>query len=82
MVIAGVEWFDKNKNKKPVFKEFSNITGVICDENEDAKELSGHMAKAANDDFTGAMMQASINHVLYAVKNGWNQYIIDMETKV
>ena len=74
MVVAGLEWLDKKAEAVPEFSTYENIYGVINAENEDAKELRRVMAEAAGDDPTGAMMQATIGHVLWIKKNGWDKY--------
>ena len=75
MVIAGVEWCDNNKDKNPTFKQYKNIYGITADENKDMEELQNVMLKASGNDCTGAMMQATTNHVLYIKKNGWDKYL-------
>ena len=75
MVIAGMEWIDQNPTANPKFKEYKNIYGIINEENPEAKSLTDHMLSVTGGNCTGAMMQATVNHVLYAAKNGWEKYI-------
>lgn len=81
MVIAGMEWFDKHPQSDPKFTEYKNIYGFINDENEDATQLTDHMNKSIDNEATGAMMQACVNHVKYAYKHGWDNYIKKMEER-
>ena len=80
MVILGMEWLEANPEAKPEFKQFKNVYGVTTDENEDMENLQKAMM-AKDDGVTGAMMQASTNHVLFAHKNGWETYIEKMLEK-
>lgn len=82
MVIAGVEWFDKNPKANPKFKEYKNIYGIISEENPEAKSLTDTMFEASGNECTGAMMQACVNHCLFAAKNGWEKYMEEMTKEV
>ena len=81
MVIAGMEWMDKNPDVKLNFKEFQNITGVIIPENIESEKLTDYMNESIGGEATGAMMQACINHVTYASKHGWDKYMKLMEAR-
>lgn len=81
MVIAGIEWADKKKGADPKWKESPQLIGITIDENDDAKELQKVMLEASGDDCTGAMMQACMNHVLYILKNGWDEYVKTMSER-
>lgn len=81
MVVAGMEFFDENPTAKVTFKQYKNITGMTTDENDDCKKLQAVMLKASGDDCTGAMMQACLNHVMYAHVNGWEKYTEEMNKK-
>lgn len=81
MVIAGLEWFDKNMEADPKFKGFKNVYGLIIETNEEAKSLTECMNKAINGEATGAMMQACLSHVKYAHQHGWQKYIEMMEKR-
>lgn len=80
MVIAGVEWFDINKEANPKFHGFKNIYGLIIEDNEEAEKLTKHMNESINGEATGAMMQSCLNHVKYVKHHGWEKYIQEMET--
>jgi hypothetical protein len=75
MVSAGMEWFEKNPNADPKFHGFEGITGIIDEDNEDAKQLTKAVIAASAGDCTGAMHQFSIGHVLMAKKLGWENYV-------
>lgn len=79
MVISGVEWFDNNKNADPKFHGFEGVFGLVIEDNDQAKELTRHMNKSINEEATGAMMQACLNHVMFVKQNGWEKYIEEME---
>ncbi|HMW40274.1 MAG: hypothetical protein K1X68_10755 [Saprospiraceae bacterium] len=79
MVISGMEWLENHKNATPKFDQFKNIYGFTANENEDMQKMQSAMNEAINDGATGAMMQCCTNHVLFANKNGWEKYILEME---
>ena len=79
MVIAGMSWWDENPSAQPRFKQFKNFYGITTDENKDVQKMNSAMIAAANNDCTGAMLQVTTNHVLYAHKNGWDKYVEEME---
>lgn len=81
MVIAGIEWADAKGDADPQYKEYENIYGITTGENADAKELQSAMFKAADNDCTGAMMQAAMSHVMFVLKNGWDKYVAEMAKK-
>jgi hypothetical protein len=76
MVTAGLEWFDSHPQADPRFHGYQNITGIIIDDNNDAKELSAAMTDKSitNGDCTGAMHQFSMMHVFRIRKIGWERY--------
>lgn len=79
MVIAGMNWLDANPNADPKFDQYKNIYGLTTNENEDMEAMQKAMNEAVDNGASGASMQASTNHVLYAHKNGWDKYIQEME---
>jgi hypothetical protein len=81
MVIAGMKWFDENKDANPKYHGFENFFGLVIEDNEEAEKLTQCMNDAANGQATGAMMQACLSHVKYAKQHGWPKYIEMMETK-
>lgn len=81
MIIAGVKFMKKHPDTKLEFKEYKNITGVIIPENLESEKLTDHMNASIGGEATGAMMQACVNHVMYANKNGWDKYIALMEAR-
>jgi hypothetical protein len=78
MLVAGLEWFDKNPNADPQFEGFKDVYGIISEDNQDAKDLSKIVVEAADNDCTGAMHQAVITSCLWIRKNGWNKYCEEM----
>ena len=81
MVIAGIQWCDKNIKAEINFKEYKNIYGLTFDESNDCKKMQKIMLKAANNDCTGAMMQAALSHIMFIRKNGWDKYVLEMNKK-
>jgi len=81
MVVAGMEWLKENPDANPTFKQYKNVYGITADENTDMKNMQNTMNEAIGNEASGAMMQASTNHVLYAHKNGWEKYIEEMTEK-
>lgn len=81
MVVAGLEYLDKNAAACPEFLGYSNIYGVIQGENAAAKALSEVVVKASKGNCTGAMHQATIAHILWIRKNGWKRYCAESREK-
>lgn len=77
MVVAGLEWFDAHPEAQPAFRGFKEIYGVLDSDNDDAKALSAAVVAGADGDCTGAMHQATVGHVLWIKKNGWEAYCIE-----
>ena len=78
MVIAGLEWCDTHPNADLSYQEFKNVTGLTFGESRSMKWMQKAMLKAVDNDCTGAMMQAAMNHVMYIRKNGWDKYVTEM----
>ena len=81
LVIAGLEWFDQNPNKKPVFKGLKGVFGHLLEDNQDAIDMSNYIVKKAADDLTGAMMHAAHEHIRFVRQNGWDKYVEEMEKR-
>ena len=86
MVTAGAEWLDDHPNADPKFHGYKGIYGLIDEDNQDAKDLVTFMVSAADKKFpnggvTGAMLQATVSHVMFIKKNGWQQYVFQMSRK-
>lgn len=79
MVSVGMTWLEEHKGANPTFKQFENIFGITAGENEDMEAMQKVMNEAVGNGCSGAMLQATTNHVLYAYKNGWDKYIEEME---
>jgi len=78
MVIAGMKWFDRFPNASPRFKTYKNIYGIVVEEGNQKHRLTDAILDESPD-CSGAMMQASISHCLFASKNGWDKYIREMQ---
>lgn len=68
MVLGGLKWLDEHPEADPKFVGMRNVFGILL---EDSKAM---IDATPDRDVTGAMHQASVNHVLYAWKNGWPKY--------
>lgn len=78
MVVAGLEWCDKNPDCDLSYKTLKNVYGLTSDESPDMKTVQDEMLKAAGGDCTGAMMQACMSHLMFIRKNGWDKYVAEM----
>lgn len=74
MVVAGLEWLDAHPEADPKFHGYKDVFGIINEDNEDAQKLTEAVVGVALD-CTGAMHQASIQHILWIRKNGWDKYV-------
>ncbi len=74
MVLAGCEWFDKHPQAEPKFHSYKDVTGLIIEDNGDAKALLKTISDAM-EDCTGAMVHAAISHIMYIKNNGWEKYV-------
>lgn len=80
MVVAGLEWCDKNLNAEIKYKEFLNLYGVITDKNKHCRVMQKAMLKPVKEyGVTGAMMQASLSHIMYIRRHGWDKYVKEMQ---
>lgn len=78
MVKAGCDWLDAHPEAEPKFHGYTNIYGVISEDNDDAKSLSAAVVAGSGGDCTGAMHQATVSACLYIRKNGWEKYVEEM----
>lgn len=86
MVLAGIRWIDAHPSADPHFRGYKGIYGVLTEDNDDAKAMVKAMMEApvfhdgekiqerVGDDCTGAMHQASCQHVLAYKRLGWEEY--------
>lgn len=86
MVLAGLDWLDGHPTADPKFHGFTDVYGVLVDDNDDAKALSKAMVDAADAKYpdggvTGAMHQACVQHVLFVRKHGWDRYVADLKAR-
>jgi hypothetical protein len=78
MVSAGCKWWSEHPEARPEFHGFKGITGVVIEDNEDAKALSQAITSAA-DGASGAMHQAAVNHCFAWKRLGsWQAYQAEM----
>jgi hypothetical protein len=84
MVLGGIRWIDENPFTAPVFLEFTNAYGIIEQANPSAKRLLDAMLTAEVDHdgikttadkmATGAMVQSAVNHCMYYLHHGWDDW--------
>ena len=74
MVVAAAQWLDDHPEASPKFYSFEKVTGLIKEDNDDAKEMS-KAALSACPDCTGAMHQYAVLHALFINRNGWDSYV-------
>lgn len=75
MVKAGMQWIKDNPGVELVYD------GYWANHNQPMQELESHVAKV-NYGCTGAMVATTLNHIMFAHKNGWKAYIDQMELKL
>lgn len=82
MVLKGLEWLEKHPKADIGWKEFKNIYGLTTDETPDTEKMIDYMVKkGAKGDATGAMVQATLSHVMFIHKNGWDKYQKELEER-
>lgn len=82
MVIGGVKWFEDHPDANPQFHGFKGIYGICLEDNQDARDLSKAVEKAAGEyGCSGAMHQASIAHILHIKAVGWQRYTEEMKER-
>lgn len=87
MVLAGIEWIDKNPHAPLHYKGFKDVYGIVIGEDsphiahfEDAMMsapviFDGKVIqKQVRDDCTGAMHHAAVSHCLAYKRLGWDEY--------
>jgi len=76
MLIAGLNFMEKNPDLKPEIRTLKNVTGIAIPDNEDGKRLTDAIAEAVPD-CTGAMMQVVLSHVFFITKNGREKWLAE-----
>ena len=78
MVRAGMRWWDEHPKAEISFEQSNNIYGLTANESNDCKTLSEVMDASIGCGCSSAMMQACLNHLMYAHEHGWDQYMEKM----
>lgn len=83
MLAAGMAWLDAHPAADPQFHGYKHVYGILNEDNDDAKALTEAVIDAARGrgGATGAMHQAVISHLMFILKNGWDQYVAEMSKK-
>jgi hypothetical protein len=79
MVVAGLEWCDSHPGADLSYKEFKGIYGLTTEESADMKLCQEAMCVPCGGDCTCAMMQATMGHLMFIRKNGWDKYVEEMD---
>lgn len=74
MLQAGLRWIDEHPSAQPRFHGYHGITGIVVEDNDDAKALSKAIVDASAGDCTGAMHEAVVRIVIYVREHGWDTY--------
>lgn len=85
-------WDEQPEDFDPKYHSYENITGVMVDDNDDAKLLDKAMMDAeivfgngererCGDGASGAMHQAVVSHAFFARANGWEKYVEHMSSR-
>lgn len=74
MVSQGCKWWDEHPKANPIIATYEQVFGITEAQNQDAKDLEIALLKNIEDS-TGAMLQASLQHI-YAWKalGSWGKY--------
>ncbi len=82
MVLAGLEWLEKNPTAKLGWKVFKNVYGLTPDKTPDTEKMVDYMVDKSGGDATGAMVQATLSHIWFIKNNGWEKYENEMKLKI
>lgn len=75
MLKAGLLWLDEHPDADPQFRGYKSISGLISEDNADAKALTKAVIDASKGEATGAMHEAVVSTCLFVRKNGWDEYV-------
>ncbi len=83
MLRAGLTWLDAHPDADPRFHGYKHITGILIEDNDDAKALSAAVLAPAEEGggASGAMHQAACSHALFIKANGWAAYVQKMRER-
>lgn len=72
MVIAGIRWIEAHPSANLVYN------GYYSDNSTDMQKLEKHILELVPD-CSGAMLGASLSHIIFAYKHGWAGYIAELQ---
>lgn len=78
MLFAGLEFLKGQPGFIWDYKEYKGVYGIAWSDSPQAKALDAEMMKAVDNDCSGAMHQAVINHLRFIHKNGFEKWLADM----
>lgn len=81
MVIAGINWCNEHPKANLSHKEYKHIYGLTTAESPDTKLMQEVIFKAVDNKQTNFMEQATLGHIMFIYKNGWDKYVKEMVKK-
>lgn len=78
MLKKGLEWFELNKGANPIFKSYKEIPGALVEDNQDAHDLVEAMYGDNGEPIRADYFKILINHLFYAKKFGWEEYVKEL----
>jgi hypothetical protein len=78
MLAAGLSWLDEHPSADPQFHGYPGITGIVCEDNDDARALTAAIVAPTDGDCTGAMHHAVVRAAMWIKANGWDAYVAAM----
>lgn len=82
MLRGALEYLDANPRADPQFRGMKGVFGVVKEENDDAKALTDAIAKAGDNDFTGAMHHIVVAIAVFVHKNGWDRFVEEKRSTI
>lgn len=73
MIQAGMDWIDAHPGASLVY------VGYYSDNSPDMQALEKQVQESV-DCPSGAMMACTLNHIMFAHKNGWDKYLAELSS--
>lgn len=81
ILAQALDYIKAHPNLDPQFHEYENVTGVLSEDNADAKALSQAALFEVPGGPSGAMHQFSLGHALYIRKHGREKWLEDGDSR-
>lgn len=75
MIITGYKWLKNQPETSTIYCELISALEIIKNQSEVFQKLISVMSEAIENEATGAMIEASLRHLLYSFKHGWEKYL-------